>query len=188
MTDIPISEDDPHFNRIGANYEVQFATHLRDKSMDQAISMGAWLVASLLALNGGGAIAVLNSLKHLSDPIYPAGLFIAGIMLALANAAAVQRCGYAALKPMSEMIGYWLTVAEDGERLLDFENDLKRKMRPLRFFGLVASMLGWISSALFLAGCISFAINMEEPPEQKAMQAQQLAPPGEPTNVNNSSS
>lgn len=162
MTQEPIpDEDDLRLNRVGASYELQFAAHLRDKSMEQAISMGAWLVASLLALNGGGALAVLNAVDRLAQPTVPASIFIAGIMFALANAAGIQWSGYAQLKPMSEMIGYWITVADDGVRTAAFEDQLKAKVRPLIIRGKLASAAGWISAFLFLAGCVCFATNFE---------------------------
>lgn len=58
-----MSEDDVDFSfsRETALYNVENFGRLQDAMFEQHASMFKWLLASLLAINGGGAIAVMNA-------------------------------------------------------------------------------------------------------------------------------
>jgi hypothetical protein len=69
---------------LGARYEAQFIEKLRDSSIEQGSSTSKWLSASLLAINGGGALAAFNAFERLETTL-PAALFLVGTVAALAS-------------------------------------------------------------------------------------------------------
>ena len=139
---------------VGAGHEIDFLSKMRQASMDQSADAAKWLLASLLAINGGGAVAAVNSIEKLQIGV-PAGLFAAGIMLALASAVIIQSVGYRSLAPIQEAIGYWITVVDDGTQADEYEAKLKKRFLKLRWFGMLAPAAGWCSAGCFVCGALT---------------------------------
>ena len=120
--------------------------------LHEVASLSRWLLATLVVINGAAAIAVLPLKFGMEAKLWGAGAFLLGILAALGaglwSLYAFKRVSIAA----NTMMGYWLTVAEDGQRLAALEATLKRHMdqaigsRGTHYFV-------FASVAAFLAGC-----------------------------------
>jgi hypothetical protein len=148
------------WNRIGAQFEVETLVKLREAAIEQATAMAKWLLASLLAINAAGALAVLNSIDRLDAPVQPATAFVAGMLLPLLSATIIQYHNYASLRPLQELMGYYLTVVDDGERVQTFEQELHSKINKFRKWGYLAPLCGWSSGAAFVAGAYLLGIQL----------------------------
>jgi Ni,Fe-hydrogenase I cytochrome b subunit len=118
-----------------------------------------WLIASFFAVNGGGVIAVAGQSNMPRVYSVAAGfLFCIGILLALLCAWLSQRANRAMLRPVSEVLSFWLSVAHfgelDQEGLIEIEQKMTKAMkvsRPTQFSG-------WFSVAAFSLGmCVAGA-------------------------------
>jgi hypothetical protein len=156
--------DDPtavaRWNRLAAQHEVDMLIKLREAAIEQATAMAKWLLASLLAINAAGALAIINSIGRLADPAYPATAFTAGMILPLLSATIIQYQNYYNLQPVQELIGYYLTVVDDGERLDSMEKELIAKAHRFQIGRFAAPLCGWLSGVSFIAGAYLFALQL----------------------------
>jgi hypothetical protein len=118
----------------------------------EVASLSRWLLATLVAINGAAAISVLPLKIAAAAKLGGAGAFLFGILAALGaglwSLYAFKRVSVAA----GTMMGYWLTVADDGPRLAALEATMKRHMDQA--IGSPAThVLVFASVAAFLAGC-----------------------------------
>lgn len=125
---------------------------------DQVSSMAKWLMASLLALNGGGALAALNASGKTDVGWIPGILFLLGIATALLSGVAMQEVYNAYPEKLLENDMYWTVVSIGGERNEEHETELKGALTGLARFHFVPPLLGWVSAMLFLAGAASLGI------------------------------
>ena len=58
------------------------------------------------------------------------------------------------LAPLQKQIGYWMTVAEDGERDQKFEEGLNEELKASARIGLGSRVAGWLAALLFISGVI----------------------------------
>lgn len=140
--------------RRAAELELQFLIAARDRVIDDTLSMGKWLLASLLAVNGGAALAVLSS-THLSQPLIPSAFFAAGVAMALLNGVVSQSVSLTQISKFAPIIGYWLSVAQDGERLDDLEETHRQIGQRMIVVSRLAAVPGWLSGIAFVGGAIS---------------------------------
>lgn len=138
-----------------APHQVEFLKHLRTMTLDQALNMSNWLVASLLAINSGATFAIVSAADRISNPSQPGAFFVAGIMLALLSGYLIQFFGLKLVGPISELMGYWLSVEEDGWQSAKLEAQHTAAMKRLQRWALSAPICGWLSAGLFLAGAIT---------------------------------
>lgn len=118
----------------------------------EVASLSRWLLATLVVINGAAAIAVLPLKIANGAKLGGAGAFLFGILAAVSaglwSLYEFKRVSIAA----NTMMGYWLSVAEDGQRVAALEATMKRHMdqaigsRGTHFF-----VFG--SVAAFLVGC-----------------------------------
>jgi hypothetical protein len=118
----------------------------------EAGALSRWLLATLVVINGAAAISILPHAMPVAAKAGAAGAFLAGILAALGaglwSLYVFKRCSAAA----QTMLGYWLTVANGGERLEALEATMKAEMDEA--IGSRATLaLGAASAAAFLAGC-----------------------------------
>jgi hypothetical protein len=116
-------------------------------------SIARWLLATLVVVNGAGAISLLpvempNELK-----LAGAVAFLVGILAALGAGAwalyAFKRVSLAA----HTMVSYWLNIADDGPRLEALETTMKGHLdRAIGSGGTHAFV--FLSVAAFVAGCV----------------------------------
>lgn len=156
MTDTPASGAD--FNRAFAEHAlVQVRGHQRFGA-EQVASMAKWLTASLLAVNGAGAIAVFNRTHSVDHPTSAGVLFTLGIGFALLSGTALQELYNRVSTPLHELDSYWTGVSITGVRDETQEKSLNGLLDAINRFAFIPPLLGWFSGFLFLAGAILLAI------------------------------
>jgi hypothetical protein len=115
-------------------------------------SLSRWLLATLVAINGAAAISLLPLKMDATAKLAAAGALLLGIIAALGaglwSLYVFNRVSAAA----HTMLGYWLSVADDGPRLAALETAMKRHMdQAIGSRG--THILVGISLAAFLIGC-----------------------------------
>lgn len=140
--------------RESAQHEIDSLIQLRTLLLEQHTHSFKWLNASLLAMNGGALVAILNSEK-LQPNIFPATFcFLSGIVLSLLIGVAAQKISIQSLKPYQRMIGYWISVKSDGKRISAFEDQLGDELVEANKYGWIVPAVGWLSGVSFLLGCV----------------------------------
>lgn len=139
-------------DRLTAQVFIPIMVEAFQTGLREAGGVSRWLLATLAAVNGAAAISMLPLRIATGLKIGAAGAFLLGILAALAagiwSLYSFKRVSAAA----HTMLGYWLTVASDTERLQALELTMKRDMdqavgsRPT-YYLLTASV------AAFLVGC-----------------------------------
>ena len=155
--------------RIGAVAAGRLEAHAASAN-DQLVKTSNWLNASLLAVNGGGAIAVLNGAEHIGGRGAAGAVFVVGIVFALLSASMIQAVIAKQQGPLEIWIGYWRGVEYSGVR--DDESEVKLAA-PITIWekrAWIAPALGWVSGALFVVGAI-IAGATYAPPSTPAVQA-----------------
>jgi len=120
-----------------------------------------WITASLLAINSGGAFAVLNfeKLDLVSKKV--SGLFfLVGILLSMLVAVAAQKLTIRALPILNHQIGFWISVLEDGKIPANLEEIESANAKKVIRFQWIVPMIGWLSAACFVAGMASIGLNL----------------------------
>ena len=115
---------------------------------------------TLVAINGGAAVAVGGIHMPADSKVAACGLFVLGIILALGASLASIATAPKMMAPLGNAAGYWLTVQDDGERLLhdieDQEDAIADGMKSARLpLGLAAASL-----LLFVVGAIVAAFGL----------------------------
>lgn len=132
-------------------------------STDQLLKMSGWLTASLLAINGAGALATLNAAPNANDLTIPGLLFGGGILTAMLSAVAIQALQGAAAGPLNALISYWRGAQIYGERDTQVEGELWKPLNKINRVSFVPPAIGWVSGLLFMAGAITLALVVAQP-------------------------
>jgi hypothetical protein len=132
-------------------------------STDQLLKMSGWLTASLLAINGAGALATLNAAPNANDLTIPGLLFGGGILTAMLSAVAIQSFQEAVAGPLDALINYWRGAQIYGERDTLVEEELRKPLNKVNRFSFVPPAIGWLSGLLFFAGAITLALIVAQP-------------------------
>lgn len=131
-------------------------------SMHSVIDLGAammrWIMASLLAINGGGAVTVLSLPISPATKIGAAGLFVSGILLSLASSYLSVLSHPKITTLIGEAMGYWVSVKIDGERAESMEGHEKTINAKLKETSFWPRMLGYAAVGAFTIGAIVTAI------------------------------
>ena len=149
--------DDDHerlSNRLAAGTFMPIMVEAFHDGLKEVASLSRWLLATLVVINGAGVIAVLPLKMASALKVGSTGAFLVGVLAALGaglwSLYAFKRVSIAA----NTMMGYWLTVAGDGQRVAALETTMKRHMdqavgsKGTHFFV-------FASVAAFVLGCIS---------------------------------
>jgi hypothetical protein len=115
-------------------------------------NLSRWLLATLVAINGAAAISLLPLKMAYAPKMAAAGAFLIGVLAAVGaglwSLYIFNRVSAAA----HTMMGYWLSVADDGPRLTALETAMKRHMdQAIGSRG--THILVLVSLAAFLLGC-----------------------------------
>ena len=157
---------DPSSNetlRRFAELEVERQSASIDRLLDQHVADFRWLTASLLLLNSGASVAVLNSVAvSNSGKMVSGSLYLVGIALALFIGIASQLFARKALTPNIEYRIFWLHIAQ-GE-LFDAaeEQAVIGKIQSATKYSWVVPCLGWLSGFAFLTGSTFAGTNLVE--------------------------
>jgi hypothetical protein len=120
--------------------------------LHEVASLSRWLLATLVVINGAAALTVLPLKMAPSVKLAAAVAFLIGILAALGAALwslyAFKRVSIAA----ATMVGYWLKVADDGQRLDALEATMKRHLDQA-VGSRATHLLVFASVTAFLVGC-----------------------------------
>jgi hypothetical protein len=139
-------------DRLAAETFMPMMVEAFHDGLKEAGSLSRWLLATLVAVNGAGAISVLPLKIAMTAKLVGAAAFLCGILAALG--AGIWSL-YAFKRVSAEagtMIGYWLTVAGDGPRLQALEVTMKRHLDQA-LGARAAHLLVFCSVAAFIFGC-----------------------------------
>jgi hypothetical protein len=151
-----IDESERNWTKAAALEEIDNLKSIRATAWDEHTHSFRWLMASLLAINGGACLALLNNSDvDLKFRIIASGIFIFGILMALLVAVFGQHSIQRTLGPLQKQIGYWMTVASDGERLAAYETELNDELLGSAKIGIASRVSGWLSAGAFLCGVIT---------------------------------
>lgn len=150
---LPVAQSLKDWHREVALEEVASLKELRAIGWEQHNQSFKWLTATLLALNGGGLLAVsqIEQIPVLST-VSAGTAFAAGIAFALLVAVIAQRAIVQSFTPIQRQIGYWMTVASDGCRDDTIENDLQEGSKKVLPWNRATQVLGWLAAIAFFVG------------------------------------
>lgn len=133
-----------------AELEIERLRHDRENNSDQHMASFRWLLASLLAVNGGLAIAVLGSDDIGAHAKAVAGsLSFFGVALALLSAKLAQMANDAFAPIINKNIGYWGSVAEYRLRVPEDEERLNAEIKATAKRSKWVPITGWLSGMAF---------------------------------------
>jgi len=139
-------------NRLAAQTFMPMMVEAFQDGLHEVASLSRWLLATLVVINGAAALTVLPLKMAPSVKLAAAVAFLIGILAALGAALwslyAFKRVSIAA----ATMVGYWLKVADDGQRLDALEATMKRHLDQA-VGSRAAHLLVFASVAAFLVGC-----------------------------------
>lgn len=148
------NNDERASNQLAAQTFMPMMVEAFHDGLREVASLSRWLLATLVVINGAAAIAVLPLKMAAGAKLGGAVAFLVGILAALGAALwslyVFKRVSVAA----GTMIGYWLSIVDDGSRVAALEATMKRHMdqaigsRGTHYF-IFASV------AAFLVGCAS---------------------------------
>jgi hypothetical protein len=145
--------DEQATNRLAAETFMPIMVEAFHDGLREVASLSRWLLATLVVINGAGAIAVLPLPMADGVKLGGSGAFLLGILAALGagiwSLYAFKRVSIAA----NTMMGYWLTVAGDAPRLAALEASMKSNMdQAIGSRGTHA--FAFASVTAFLIGCV----------------------------------
>ena len=147
----PLAKDES-IRRL-AQHELQNATESRRTILEEHSSAFRWLLASLLAINGGGIVVSkeLFAAAPLASVISD-GFFVLGIMCALLTAWFSQRANRAMIQPLSEMVAFWIACIETNDFDPEVFKEASASMAPALKKARPTQLCGWVSASAFLIG------------------------------------
>lgn len=132
--------------------------------IQEATALYRWILASLIAANGGAVLGLANAQDMIAPEIlgasvpYFVGGIVAGILAALIAAVSAQ--GLAGT--MGAALAHWVNVALSGEGLEDANKAARQITRKGLLWQAPAFLAGFISLGLFVAGALFVACALEE--------------------------
>lgn len=157
--------DDPDENRAMAAALVSTLRDLQGTLLEVATGIGKWILTSLLAINGGAAIAAWQSALPSDFKIAACGTFISGVLAALVCGALQVRHISGMAKPLGSAIGYWISVQVDGLRCAELENF--EEITALAKKTKLVWVAGGLSALLFLGGVFVAGVGSSEAASEK---------------------
>ncbi|MEP0391033.1 MAG: hypothetical protein ABJ205_11705 [Erythrobacter sp.] len=169
----PIDDSEIAVLRAGAQLIADDALRSRDYLTEQFASLARWLIASLLAVNSGALIAVLNSdALSLSGKQVGGGVLAAALCAVLISAYANMRSAKALMPKMTMQQDYWAGVALTGERDEVEEANFSIDWDKDGPWEVAADWLAWISFVLFVSGLVvcGFALEDKDSPAGQSVE------------------
>lgn len=112
-----------------------------------------WLSASILAINAGAAVSVLNVSQLQASTKIEAGVFFCvGIILALSMAFVAQVGIGATLQPLHRQMSYWKNVSTIGARDHEEEVRLAPGLNVANKFNAFGQVIGFLAVVSFVVG------------------------------------
>lgn len=129
-------------------------------SNGQVVNVSGWLSASLFAINGGGAVALLNISEKISEPMLPAALFGIGLLFALLSGVIIQSVLNRVGAPLEDMMRIVSLAQVRGQIDGDAFDSAVGRFNAVHRWSWLAPISGWISAAFFLAGAITMGMHL----------------------------
>lgn len=139
-----------------AQYQLAALAESRSKLIDEHSAAFRWLIASLLAVNGGSALALFgNQQIGYLDKFWAGTYFSIGILLALVCAYFSQGAARRMFAPIGALASFWINV----ESAADFDEEhyklLLKDVDTAAAGSLRTRIAGWLSAIAFCAGVLS---------------------------------
>lgn len=131
----------------------------RKLATEQGVSWAKWLTASLLAVNGAGAVAVLNSVEKLHRPDVSGAVFIGGLALALLSGWGLELSYFRQIPFAEDLEFFWERVSDTGVVDEAEKEELERRALIIRRWDWAPPLFGLLSGLVFVAGAIVVALN-----------------------------
>lgn len=146
-----------------AAHELQHALESRRHVVEEHSSEFRWLLASLLAVNGGGLLFLKQELEQPTPLILASGLiFLVGIVFALLTGWQSQRANRAMIKPISLQTALWISVIETGEIQQDEYQRIEKEFQSAMKVARCTQILGWVSAVAFILASIALGLSTVE--------------------------
>jgi len=151
--------EDPEANKIEHAIAVEVLKPTLPSTVEQLAALNRWILATLITINGGGIVTLIaaSQLLQRDNLLLAAKAFITGITSALLSAILSVILSSKAFRLLGETLGYYVTVAHDGERCEVRERQLSDLNAAVKRRTLVSQSLAIASMIAFLIG-IYFAI------------------------------
>lgn len=154
MTDTPPTAEEIELTRRAARQLNAYFSESMKTLLSEIGAIGRWLIASLLAVNGAGTLAVFNAADRLASPTLDAAPFLAGTLAALASGVLMQRATIAGANMAAEAIGAAVVVEHTGIYNADAKRIADTLPTRTKRNGIWPQLAGWVSAILFAAGAI----------------------------------
>ena len=132
-----------------------------DRAQTEVSTLSRWLSATLVAVNGAGALAVANAARNVEGLSLAGGLFIGGLSLAIFSGWFNQLLASVSIKPAAELSDYWSSALVAQERDPKLEKERGDKLNSLARWGWVGPTAGFVSYGLFLWGAYSLGSSVD---------------------------
>ena len=156
---------------------VKFETS-RGRLMEEHSAAFRWIMASLLALNGAGLLALKDVATIHSWQAIIAGLcFYLGCACALMVAVFGQRASQAGIEFLSFLIAFWTTVRVTGEYRKDEHDSCLTRQQSAIEKSKKSPKIGWLSFGLFSVGLffLALAISTHHAPIEKKASVKKIS-------------
>ncbi|MFM2410294.1 MAG: hypothetical protein RL481_1122 [Pseudomonadota bacterium] len=155
-----------------ASLELEKLESTRGRIMEQHASAHKWLMASLLALNGAGLLAVKDVASRFEMIPYVAALFFyLGCAAAMYVAVLGQRASQVGLEFLSRAITFWTVVKVSGEFNAEAQQEMMGDQNDLAVASKLAPKVARFSFGFFSAGLICLVIASATKTEVKSVNA-----------------
>ena len=133
-----------------------------DRAQTDVSTLSRWLSATLVAINGAGALAVANAARTVDGLGLAGGLFVGGLTLAVFGGWFNQLLTSWLIEPALKMSDYWSTVLVAQERDGELEPKLGERITRLNRWTWVGPTSGFISYGLFLWAAYALASSVND--------------------------
>ncbi len=142
-----------------AAFELERTSDSRRALIEEHSAAFRWLIASLLAVNGGAVLSTKELIINGNDTaLFAAGSFVMGVLSALLAGWLSQKANRSLLKPLAESSSFWIEVIETGDlnerRLSKILEDTEIAVRS----AWPTQLSGWLSAFGFLIGMVLFGV------------------------------
>ena len=142
-----------------AAFELEHTAEALRRVIEEHAAAYRWLLASLLAVNGG---AILFTKEHLDSAagLFAGAIFVLGIMFALVTGWLGQRANGALVAPLREMSAFWISTVESGDFDKKLYEEIAQKEKVALKTASRTQVCGWISAIAFLVGVVVAGVAM----------------------------
>ena len=143
-------------------------------AQNEVSTLSRWLTASLLAVNGGGALAAANTAGDTVGLWVPGVMFYGGIAAAFFSAWFNQWITQKFIPSATKLASYYAEAAFLGQRNTEFESNASSEITQLGTLTWIGPASGWLSFVLFSVGVYMMADGIEATRSEKVRLCQSL--------------